>query len=225
MQAIILAAGLGTRMGELTKTTPKPLLKIAGKAILEHNLAELPDEIKEVFLVVGYLGRQIRKLVGENIAGKKISYVEQQELKGTAHALFACKNLLRGRFLVVHGDDLYHKRDLERLIKHPLAVLVWPLRERQDNAKLQGGVVKVNEAGEVIDIVEREPASEGALVNTGAYVLNKELFKYGMASAGKPATEFGLPQTLLQMIKGGAKFAVVPAEKWHKIATPEDLKL
>src|SRR3989344_4411739 len=111
MQAVILAAGLGTRMGNLTKNTPKPLLLTGGKTILERNLEALPDEIGEVVLVVGYLGGQIREKIGQSFAGKKITYVEQKELKGTGHALMQCKDALHGSFLVFYVDDLHDRAD------------------------------------------------------------------------------------------------------------------
>src|SRR3989338_8673122 len=101
MQAVILAAWLGTRMGQLTKDTPKPLLKIADKTLLEHNLTALPDEIDEVVLVVGYLDDQIRNFVGKKFLGKKITYVHQEKLRGTGHALSMCKGVVRDRFLVL----------------------------------------------------------------------------------------------------------------------------
>ncbi len=222
MQAVILAAGLGIRMGELTKDTPKPLLKINNETLLEHNLQALPDEVNEVILVVGYLGDKIRALIGNDFAEKKIVYVKQAELKGTAHALFQCKDFLEDRFLVIHGDDLYSKKDLEELVKHPSAVLVWEMKNDEFNQDRQG-LVKTNEKGEVINIVERQPARAGGLVNTGAYVLNKKLFDYPLVAAGQPANEYGLPQTFLQMVKDGERFSVVKATSWHKVAGPQDL--
>lgn len=222
MQAVILAAGLGTRMGELTKTTPKPLLKIQDKTLLEHNLTAMPEEIDEVVLVVGYLGEQIRKYIGENFVGKKITYVEQTELKGTAHALTAAKPLLRDRFLVIMGDDLYYRNDLEELCHKPLGILVWEMTNDELKNERQG-IVKIDSEGVVSDIIERQPAAKGTLVNCAAYVLNGKFFGYPLVSAGIPATEYGLPQTFLQMIKDGAKVSVVKARWWHKVASPEDL--
>ena len=61
MQAVILAAGLGTRMGKLTKNTPKPMLKLDGKNLLEWKIERLPKEVDEVILVVGYKSEVIKK--------------------------------------------------------------------------------------------------------------------------------------------------------------------
>lgn len=222
MQAVILAAGLGTRMGELTKDTPKPLLKIQDLTLLEHNLKALPPEIDEVVLVVGYLADQIKHMIGNEILGKKVTYVHQTELKGTGHALFQAKEILRDRFLVLMGDDLYEKDDLQDLVKYPLSMLVWQL-DTDDISSERQALVKVNDKGELVDIVERQPAFKGMLVNAGAYVLNTDLFKYPLKSAGVPATEFGLPQTFLQMVRDGAKFKITKANWWHKVAGPGDL--
>jgi len=224
MQAVILAAGLGTRMGELTKNTPKPLLKIADKTLLEHNLTAMPDEIDEVILVVGYLKEQIKSFIGPQFLGKKITYIEQKELRGTAHALSMCKGLLRDRFLVIMGDDVYYGKDLAELIRSSLSILVWEIK----NNDLKDGrhaIVKMNGDGELLDIIERQPASKGTMVNAAAYVLNTDFFKYPMLPAGNRTMEFGLPQTFLQMIRNGAKMNVVKATFWHKVASPEDLKL
>ena len=222
MQAVILAAGLVTRMRELTKNTPKPLLKIEDQTLLEHNLIAMPDEIDEVVLVVGYLGEQIKSLIGANSHGKKISYVEQKELKGTGHALTQCKDVLRDRFLVLMGDDLYLKKDLEKLIQYHLAILVSDLQNDDFNDSRQA-VVKIDDQGNLQNIVERQLAQKNTLVNTGAYVINMDYFKYPLVPAGNLTTEFGLPQTLLQLVKNGAKVTVVRAQWWHKVTSPEDL--
>ncbi len=223
MQAVILAAGLGTRMGDLTRDKPKPLLTIENKTLLEHLFSSLPDAIDEVVLVVGYLKEQIRSLIGENHAGRKIVYVEQKELKGTAHALAMCKNVLRGKFLVLMGDDLYRKEDLSKMIKFPLALLAWELPEVDRQNDFQA-IVKVNSQGNLVNIIERQPAVAGALVNCGAYVLDERYFDLPLVPAGNKTAEFGLPQTFLQLVRQGAKIDIVKASWWYKVSAPEDLK-
>lgn len=230
-------------MGELTRDTPKALLEYNGKPILQWDLEALPDEIDEVIIVIGHLGERIKEKF-RNVFRKPLSfdssplsrgeegevrvlsirYVKQKELKGTAHALWACKDLLKDRFLVFYGDDIYDKDDLEKLVKHPLAILVWEM-ETDESVQDRQALVKLNEKGELLDIIERRPAARGAFVNTGVYVLDTRVFNYPMKSAGTPANEYGLPQTFLQMAKDGAKFKVVKATKWHKIVGPEDLRM
>ncbi|KKQ79283.1 MAG: hypothetical protein UT03_C0063G0001, partial [Candidatus Moranbacteria bacterium GW2011_GWD2_38_7] len=65
MQIVILAAGRGTRMKDLTDNVPKPMLQINGKPILAYKLEALPEEIDEVIFVVGYFGNQIQQYFGE----------------------------------------------------------------------------------------------------------------------------------------------------------------
>lgn len=211
-------------MKELTKEIPKPLLLIEGQTILGHNFAALPDEIDEVVLVVGYLGDKIREYIGDNFAGKKVTYIEQKELQGTGHALFLCQLLLKDTFLVMMGDDIYSKPDLELLARERApAVLAWEL-QKDDMLNDRQAIMKLNEFGELEDIIERQPAIKGALVNTGAYLLDKRIFSYPLVSAGIPAEEFGLPQTFMQMVRDGVKMKVLRATNWKRVVVPEDLQ-
>ncbi|MBI4054305.1 MAG: nucleotidyltransferase family protein [Candidatus Doudnabacteria bacterium] len=224
MQAVILAAGLGTRMGNLTSNRPKPLLTIENKSLLEHNFHALPNEINEVVLVVGYLGDQIKELIGTSYNGRKVIHIEQKELLGTGHALDLCKDVLRGRFLVLMGDDLYAKKDLVAMIKHPLSLLVLEVKGGELDMGTPG-VVKLDESGRVFDIVEGERLQKGSLVNCAAYVLDERYFDLPMVRAENKTSEFGLPQTMLQMLKNGTRFDLVRASWWHKVTSPQDLQV
>ena len=77
MQAVIMAAGEGRRMRPLTLELPKPLIKVAGKPILEHILDALPPEIDEVILVVGYKADMVKQHFGDSYHGRHIRYVYQ----------------------------------------------------------------------------------------------------------------------------------------------------
>ena len=124
MKAVILAAGKGTRMGELSNETPKPMLKVLGKTLLEHKLDSLPSSMDEVILVVGHLKNKITDTLGENYQGRKITYVVQDELLGTAHSVFLCKeNLINEeKFLVMMGDDIYSKEDMQECLDNTWSI-------------------------------------------------------------------------------------------------------
>jgi UDP-N-acetylglucosamine diphosphorylase / glucose-1-phosphate thymidylyltransferase / UDP-N-acetylgalactosamine diphosphorylase / glucosamine-1-phosphate N-acetyltransferase / galactosamine-1-phosphate N-acetyltransferase len=216
MQAVILAAGKGTRMRPLTYDIPKPMLTINGRPTLEYILDSLPEEISEIIIVINYLGEQIKDHFGEDYKGKKITYAFHEALDGTGGAVCSAKDLIRDRFLVLNGDDLYFKNDIEKLIREDLSVLGW---EVDDPSKY--GVIKTNERGELMDIIEKPESSEFRLINTGAMTLNKKFFDYTLVQISE--TEFGLPQTLAVMAKD-YPVKVLKATHWMAVGCPEDLE-
>ena len=216
MQIVILAAGRGTRMKDLTDSVPKPMLQIKGKPILAYKLEALPAEIDEVIFVIGYLGDKIQQFFGDSYAGKKILYVVQQELAGSGMALALAKDLLREEFLVMMGDDLYMREDVERCMKNDLAVLGMEV-----NNPNQFGIITSNEKGQLLEIVEKPEIPGPALASIALYKLNKKFFEYPMVAIGKG--EYGLPQTLALMAKDHP-VQVVKATGWFPIGSPDDLE-
>ena len=216
MQAVILAAGRGKRMKGLTRATTKPMLKIKGKPILEHKLNALPKKIKEVIFIVGYRNEDILNHFKRYFGGRRIIYVFQTDLNGTGGALHLAKSVLKDKFLVMMGDDLYHKKDLAEIIKHDVAIMG---HEVSDTS--QFGVIRTNGNGAMVDVIEKPKASKYKLANVGVYVLNKKFFDYELAPIG--GGEFGLPQTLAKMAKD-CQVKVLQARAWHPIGNPEDLK-
>ncbi len=221
MQAVILAAGLGTRMRELTKHTPKPLLTIGGITLLHHKIKRLPAAVQEIVIVVGYLGRKIRDALGTEIAGTPVRYAEQHELKGSGHALRLCEPLLRGKFLVLNGDDLYAQEDLERLISNPLAMLAWELPEHVPGKVM--GEIAADHGGFLAGVLENRPAAKGALMNAGGYILDKRFFEWPLVPVAPGAREFGLPQMMAKAARKGERIRVERATWWRNVTAPEDL--
>lgn len=215
MQAIILAAGKGTRMRPLTYDIPKPMLPVLEKPILEYTLSFLPKEIDEVIFVVNYLGDHIQKYFGNKFGGRRITYVKQETLNGTGGAVHCCKDLIRENFLVLMGDDLYHRNDLIEMIEFPFAILAL---EVDDCSKF--GVFKIDKNQHLVDIIEKPKEGGKGLANIGAYVLNKKFFDYPLVSVSK--TEFGLPQTLALMAQD-ENIKILTARDWFPIGNPEDL--
>ncbi|MCL5435597.1 MAG: hypothetical protein M1275_00775, partial [Patescibacteria group bacterium] len=167
---------------------------------------------------------QVMAAVGQEFLGKKIRYVVQEELLGTGHALSQCKDVLCGRFLVLMADDLYRREDMEKLTKCPLALLAYelPAATPGNNSWAE---IKLNANGSVSEILERQPGRAGMLVNCGAYVLDMRYFELPLKPAGNQTAEFGLPQTMMQMVKSGAEIDIVRASWWHRVTAPADLSL
>jgi NDP-sugar pyrophosphorylase family protein len=216
MQGVILAAGRGVRMLELTEHCPKPMLLIHDKPKLEYTLDTLPNAITEIIVVIGYRGDMIRAYFGDIHKGKPIRYVEQTELNGTGGTMHLIENIVEEKFLVLMGDDLYRKDDLERMLAHDLSVLAC---EVEDSS--QFGVLEIDRDGKLVKIIERPHASEYTLVNAGAYVLNSHFFEYPLVPISEK--EFGLPQTLVQM-RDKHDIIVERTKHWFPIGSPEALR-
>lgn len=215
MQAVILAAGKGKRMGKLTQHANKDMLKIKGKTLLEYKIEALPKNIKNIVFVVGYYAEDIMNHFGKEFNGRKITYVFQPVLNGTGGALHAAKSVLEDKFLVMMGDDLYNKKDIAAMLKHNLAILA---KEVKDPSKF--GVLKKDKKGHLVNIIEKPKNSRDNLVNAAIYMLNKKFFDYDLVPIG--GGEFGLPQTMIQM-KDKHKIKVQKATAWFPISSESDL--
>lgn len=171
MKCIILAAGNSTRLYPLTATKPKPMLKIAGKTILEHNLTQLEGLVDEVIIVIGYKEEMIKKFIGNSFGKIKITYIEEKERLGTAHALGMAEGKVFGSFIVMNGDDLYSARDIKNCSRHKNCVLA----KKVDDPSRFG--VLLLENGKVKKIVEKPKEFISDMANTGLYVLDEEIFQ------------------------------------------------
>lgn len=219
MQAVILAAGRGSRMGHLVDDRPKPMLEVNGRTLLEHKFDVLPDDVDEIILVVGYLANVIREKFGDSYKGKKIFYVMQENIVGgTADALWQAKELLHDSFLVMMGDDLYSREDIQALRAHEWALLVQRVADTS-----VGGKIVADREGHITDILEGNSGGEGA-VSTNLFVLDTRLFEFPQIPKSKNSKELGLPQTVLAASKtSDIPFAMVEATRWIQITNPEDL--
>jgi len=220
MQAVILAAGRGTRMGELTATVPKPMLKVGDKTLIEHKLDILPQEIDEVIIVVGYLGHVIQQHFGGAYCGKRILYAEQENpTGGTANALWKAKDILQGRFLVLNGDDIYAADDIAACIKEK----EWVVLVEEAAGPKSGGKVVLDKQGHVSDI--QEGAHEGnLLLNTNTFVLDTRVFAQEPVPKAPGSAELGLPQTVLAAcLTQAIDLVPVSATKLIQITAPEDI--
>lgn len=217
MKAIILAAGKGKRMLPLTQATPKPMLTILSKPLLEYILESLPDEIDTVILVVGYQREKIKDYFGSAFNGKNIRYLVQEDASGTADALILCKPFLEKneRFLLTYADDFYDKESLERCLEHEFSCIVSETSEPE-----RYGVVELRNDGTISDLVEKPESPKTNLVAPGVYVIDTRIFDY------EPSEMKG-ERYLTTMFQQFLKDHRVVAKRvlfWATIAFPEDLK-
>src|SRR5271155_1117861 len=129
MDAVILAAGLGTRLRPHTLETPKPLLLVQGRPILDWIIGALPP-IDRLVVVVNYLAEQIETYLAAQTHIKNWTTVKQEVPRGTGDALRVCRpHIQADRLLVLNGDDLYGATDLAALAAKPMGLLAHPVDE------------------------------------------------------------------------------------------------
>src|SRR3954468_21730336 len=182
IRALILAAGLGTRLRPLTEHVPKPLLPVRGVPILGHLLTQLAAFGCEAAAVnLHHLGHQIRQRFGDAHAGMPLTWSEEPEILGTLGALHPLKEFLAPADLVllVNGDSLC-RWPLRKLVRRHLAggarsTLL--LASRPDPAAFGGGV-GVDRAGRILSFRLGDP-ERGAVVRryvfAGAHVFAPDL--------------------------------------------------
>jgi NDP-sugar pyrophosphorylase family protein len=221
MQAVILAAGRGERMGALTELTPKPMLKVAGKNLIEHKLDVLPSNIDEVVIIVGYLGSEIQKYFGGVYKGKRLLYVVQEQARGTADALWQAKDFLHDQFLVLNGDDLYAQADLIRCMVHQDG---WYLLAKDVPEDYVGGIVEMGDDGSIVRITENTVNHVHGKAGMNVYLLDTRVFAAPLVPKAPGSSEFGLPQTVLAAAQQmHIPFRTEKADFWIQITSPEDL--
>ena len=173
-EALILAAGKGTRMWPLTENIPKPLLPLCGNAIIEQQIIVLRKVgVKKINILIGHRMKEISDLLGNGESyDVKINYIVQSEQKGTGHAVSLAENHIKNSFFCLNGDTLIDERNLELLAKkeNQMAMMITTV---DDGKKF--GVVKSNN-GMLSSIIEKGISGKSS-INAGIYLFNDKIFK------------------------------------------------
>ncbi|MCY3947247.1 MAG: NTP transferase domain-containing protein [Anaerolineaceae bacterium] len=220
MEGVILAAGRGTRMRGLTERTPKPLLKVQGRPILEWSLRALRPAVRRVLVVTGYQGGQIAEYMAQQRIFGDYALVEQREQLGTGHALRACRDALTGPdFLVINGDDLFHAPSLRRLAATSAGVLAV---QRQDGSEY--GVLLKNRGGHLGRLHEKPPQglySPPVQVYVGACRLTRDILDLPL-QLHPQRREYELTQLVTDYAQT-RPVSIVETGFWFPLGRPEDL--
>lgn len=220
MKAVILAAGEGTRMRPLTFTTPKPLLEVAGKPVLEWILEAVRPHVDGAVLIVGHLREQIQEHFGDRWHGLPIQYVHQREQRGTGHALQICREALRGagRFFVIYGDNITAPSDVARCAEHPLAALAIEVPDPE-----KYGIFKTDASGRLTDFIEKPKQPVGNLANAGVYIFDESIFGDLEHIPLSPRGELEIVEAVLALARRARIQVVNVQEYWLPIGHRDDI--
>ncbi len=225
MKAIMLAAGKSTRTWPLTITRPKPLLKVANKEILLHNLEALNGLISKLYLVVGYK----KEMVVEFISKYKekfdfeIIFVEQQEQLGTGNAVmevFEKHPELGGKILIMSGDDIFSRKDIEECCKFENCILV---KEVQDIENFGAVVEEDGFLKEIIEKPQGKKAEITKLANTALYVVSDRIRDYVKELKVSSRSEYEFTDAITDYSKQFRMRVVKVKDYWIPITYPWSL--
>ena len=219
MKVIIPAAGEGTRLRPHTITKPKPILPIAGSTIIDFIMTEISSiqDLEEVIFIVGYLKEQMIEYLTNKYKNIKLTFVEQKEFKGLAHAVQLTREHIKDddKIFIILGDTIF-KLNLFNIVsknKNSLGVC------EVDNPS-RFGVAILNENGIITKLVEKpqEPISNLALTGMYNIVNTKELFDaidYIIKNDIKTKNEYQLTDALEHMIENSIVFKTFKLDGWY----------
>lgn len=215
-----MAAGEGSRMRPLTDTTPKPLLKICGKTIVEHNIEDIVEHFESIYFIVKYKQEAFREYFGSEYQGKPIHYIEQIEQAGTGAAILSLKGKISGDFVVVSGDDLYEASDIMKLADSSgYGTLCKQVANPSDF-----GIFTVDTSGRATGIIEKPTdTSLGNLANIGNHKFDDRIFTDLERLPLSPRGELEITDLIHQYIHEGKYNVVEATGRWVTIGYPWDL--
>jgi UDP-N-acetylglucosamine diphosphorylase/glucosamine-1-phosphate N-acetyltransferase len=206
LKAVILAAGEGRRCRPLTQTRSKVMLPVGNRPFMEHVIMALAaNGIRDLYIVVGYQKERVMDYFEDGLDfGVNITYIEQNELLGTAHALGKAERYVSEDFLVVNGDNLIDARAVKELIsaKGENVILAAIRRHSGDY-----GVLMI-EQERVAAIIEKPGRPCSGILNTGAYKFSPSIFEDLRSTPISERGSYELTKTISQMIANGKK--IVP---------------
>ena len=206
LKGVILAAGEGRRCRPLTQTRSKVMLPVGNRPFMEHVILALAaNGVRDLYVVVGYQKERVMDYFEDGVDfGVKITYIEQNELLGTAHALLKAEPYVDEEFLVVNGDNLFDTRAIKELISAKGEnVILAALRQNTG----EYGVLKV-EKQRVKAIIEKPRRPCAGILNTGAYRFSPTIFEVLSRTPISERGSYELTDTISQMITDGKE--IVP---------------
>ena len=237
MKAVILAAGFGSRLGSLTKATPKCLIKVNGRRLLDNALECLyQNGIEEVIIVIGYLAEKVKDYLGYQYRSMRLTYVTNKEFHRTnsLYSLWLASEHFNDDTLLLEGDLFFEESIIKKICQshNPNIMVVDDYQPfRQSNA------VIIDENGYVKHMVTEKDQAEGfdftgKLITANMYRFCREfMHEYLVPALKAPLQQNNIDElydTALSEVVNSQSVPILAVSvsglRWYEIDTPEDLQ-
>jgi dTDP-glucose pyrophosphorylase len=227
-KAIVLAAGRGTRMRELTAELPKPMIEVHGKPVLQHIVEGLRDAgIRDCLIVVGYRADAVREFFGHgsryNVA---IQYATQRVQDGTGRVLDLAHDFVGNHpFVLAYGDILVDSANYKRVVDLPDDVEAFLTVTRGEDVT-KGGAVFLDDEMNLVDLREKPKPGEptSPWYNAGLYTFRPSIFDFTAKLKLSPRGEYELTDAIRELAHSGRKVkALELTGEWADVRDPETL--
>ncbi len=227
-KAVVLAAGRGTRMRELTVDLPKPMIEVRGKPVLQHIVEGLRDAgIREFLIIVGYRADAVQNFFGDGSRYKiEMQYATQVVQDGTGRVVDLARNFVENSpFILSYGDILVDPLNYKSIVDLASDVeAIITVKRGEDVTK--GGAVFLNDRMELVDLREKSQPGEvtSPWYNAGIYAFRPSIFEFTAKLKPSPRGEYELTDAIRGLAQSGKKVkALELTGEWADVRDPEIL--
>ncbi|QQG39806.1 MAG: NTP transferase domain-containing protein [Candidatus Aenigmatarchaeota archaeon] len=219
MKCVVLAAGKGTRMLPLTKDKPKHMIPVNGKPFVEYIVESLNKAgIDEIALIVNYKKEVLEDYLRQ--AHPDVAIIDQEEPKGTGHAILAAEKFVNGEsFVVLMGDNLYSPEDIRTVARFQQSVVAGL---RVENPSQYGVLVTQN--GSLVELLEKPKVPPTNLINTGLYKFSPYVFDVLRTLKPSVRGEYEVTDAINALARAGDVAVYELKDYWLDFGKPEDVK-
>jgi dTDP-glucose pyrophosphorylase len=227
-KSVLLAAGRGTRMRELTDDLPKPMIQVRGKPILLHILEGLVAAgIQRIQIIVGYRADVVQSFFGDGARfNTRIEYVTQVVQDGTGRVVELARDFAGpDPFILSYGDILVNPANYRRLAA-PAADDEALISVKRNEDVSKGGAVFINDKFELTDLREKPKPGEptSPWYNAGIYTFRSSIFEFTARLTPSPRNEYELTDAIRNLAQSGKKVRALELEgDWADVRDPEVL--
>ena len=227
-KAVLLAAGRGTRMRELTNELPKPMIEVRGKPVLHHMVEGLRAAgVREFLIIVGYRAESVQNFFGDGSRYNiQIQYATQVVQDGTGRVVDLARNFVGDSpFVLNYGDILVDPANYKRLVDLPRGVeAIISVTRGEDVSK--GGAAFLNDRMELVDLLEKPKPGQASSpwYNAGLYAFRPSIFDFTAKLKPSSRGEYELTDAIRELAHSGKKVkALELTGEWADVRDPEIL--